>query len=122
MRTGTRVKTKKAKKCTYLKGGVCKEHGEGARLKWKPVTTWEAGPDGRRVKNVTRKYEYVCDLDMVDGRKLEQRRLSFAADTLMHVAGNTNKGHLGTLRTDASTGAKNSASTAQNGGNVIDEK
>ena len=74
------------------------------------------------MKTVNRKYEYVCDLDMIDGRKLEQRRLSFAADTLMHVAGNTNKGHLGTLRTDTSKGAKNSASTAQNGGNVIDEK
>ena len=69
-----------------------------------------------------RKYEYECDLDMIDGRKLEQRRLSFATDTLIHVAGNTNKGHLGTLKSDASKGAKNKAGTAQNGRNVIDEK
>ena len=56
-------------------------------------------------KTVIRKYEYGCDLDMTGGRKLEQRRLSFAPDTLIHVTGNTKKGHLGISKSDASKGA-----------------
>ena len=64
-------------RCQFLKGGVCKEHGEGARKHWKPVMTTFTGPNGEERRKMTKKLYYVCDLDMSGRKKLRQTRLSF---------------------------------------------
>ena len=64
-------------RCLFLKGGVCKEHGEGARKHWKPVMTTFTGPNAEERRKMTKKLNYVCDLDMSPRKKLRQTRLSF---------------------------------------------
>ena len=64
-------------KCVYMRGGVCVEHGEGARKHYKPVVTRETSPGGGVTVKKTRKMFYVCDLELSGRRRLTQSRLSF---------------------------------------------
>ena len=97
---------------------MCLRHGKKAKLKWKPIATWRTGPEGRKIKTVSRKYSYKCDVDDDRGRGLGQLKLSFTTD----VSGNTKKGYLGTSKIDASKGTKSTAGPALDDRNVVDEK
>ena len=65
-------------RCHYLKGGRCKEQGEGDRKHWKPLMTSYTGPDGEEKRKMTKKLCYVCDLNLNGKKKMKQTRLSFS--------------------------------------------
>ena len=63
---GTRRKEEKSsslmKKCSYTKGGKCREHGTGAREKLITTSTNVIGPDGGITVKREKKKIFVCDV------------------------------------------------------------
>ena len=79
------------------RGGCCTEHGKGVRKHYKPLITKEEGPHGRIVRKMTKKVQWVCDLEP-DVRKMNQSRLSFTRTSLKMTEGDnvdTQQGDLG---------------------------
>ena len=70
-----RGRSPKRGKCTYRRGGVCVEHGPGAKLCWIPMKVPNPAPGE---KKTTRHYYYSCDVGP-RGKVLRQTRLSFGA-------------------------------------------
>ena len=62
--------------CVYTQGGVCKLHGPGAQLRWKPRRKTTVAEDGVKKTNIGREYFYTCDLAPQGGGRLRQSRLS----------------------------------------------
>ena len=62
--------------CTYTEG-VCAIHGEGAILKWRPVST--PGRRGGARKGWKKEYYHECDVGL-SGKKLRQPRLFFKTE------------------------------------------
>ena len=50
------------KKCQYWRGGNCKEHGPGARKKFKPAFKKTVSPGGSVTKKYYQKTYYECDV------------------------------------------------------------
>ena len=75
--------------CSYLPGGVCKIHGPGAKLKWKPIVGKNKKYDKKR------HYFYKCDVEMTRGVKLKQTRLSFGSLKPSLSKKDTEQGYLG---------------------------
>ena len=70
-------KTLMGEHCHYRRGGVCTEHGPGAKRHWKPTWKKTVGRGGRVQYEYTRTYYYTCDLGP-NGRAVGQQRLSFS--------------------------------------------
>ena len=79
-----------AKECQHLRGGVCILHGPGAKMKYKPKMTVTTGPDGKKIRTMTKEHYYQCDLAPPSplvvgeggrGGKLRQTQLSFVKTT-----------------------------------------
>ena len=51
------------KKCSYTKGGKCREHGAGAREKTISTSTNVIGPDGKLTVKRGKKTIFVCDIN-----------------------------------------------------------
>ena len=64
--------------CSYKKGGVCRIHGGGAKLKFKPSWVTTRGANGEEVRTYQKKSYYVCDLGQQGGGRLRQQGISFA--------------------------------------------
>ena len=60
-------KTLLDRKCTYRKGGHCRIHGGGAKLKFRPSWKTVVGPDGKQERVYEKKGYYVCDLGQEGG-------------------------------------------------------
>ena len=73
--------------CSYTKGGICSQHGPGAKRKWRPVSRGDGGVWDKNNK----RYYYVCDLSM-SARKLKQTKLSFEPVTSPRVGMTRNHG------------------------------
>ena len=56
---GQGAQAEETRVCSYLRLGVCRIHGPGARRCWRPIRTPAPGPGGRVV---TRQNYYVCDV------------------------------------------------------------
>ena len=61
--------------CQYTKKGVCKTHGEGAKLHWRGSYVKATRPDGTHYKKYAKEYYYECDLNLMGDRKLKQAKL-----------------------------------------------
>ena len=72
---GTVTPSMTTTRCVYTKGGVCREHGEGARKHYMETFIGENGEKRRRVKE--RRVYYVCDTDLTGMKKLRQTKISF---------------------------------------------
>ena len=60
----------------YRKGGVCKEHGPGAKERWKPIYKVVTDKEGKQTTVSSKKYFLVCDTGL-GNKKLRQTTLSF---------------------------------------------
>ena len=72
--------TVERRKCTYTKGGKCREHGAGAKERWKPTSTNVIGPDGKLTVKKGIKYFFVCDINK-DKKKQTQTSRSVKKTT-----------------------------------------
>ena len=113
---GARVRTPARPRCQFLKGGVCKEHGAGAKRHWKPIIRTEIGPGGVARAVSGRKYFYECDLDLSGRRRMSQSRLSFSQTpgrTPVRGGDDTLQGDLGS--DDTSKEGQSTAGAAEDG-------
>ena len=72
--------TQEKKTCVYRKRGVCKEHGPGAKERWKPVIRVVTDKEGKKTTVKGKKYFFVCGTGL-GTRKLKQTTLSFTKTT-----------------------------------------
>ena len=108
-------------KCVYKRGGVCKEHGKGAKKHSRPVVTREVGPGGEIVVTKSKKMFYVCDLSLERGRRLRQSRLSFM-NTPERPSGMTDTQDDNLNISDASTEGQNFINRGDVRRGLVDEK
>ena len=108
-----------------MKGGRCKIHGEGAKLKWKPVPTKQVGPGGEVKHSTERYYFYKCDLDITGQKQIRQVGLENMVKKtatwpyVSHVANGTKKGELGIL--GASKEGEDKSAVQTTGPELVDE-
>ena len=75
MSTSTPVASTRPPPCVYLKGGICDQHGPGAKRRWRLRKKETINLVGAGVKTVmTREYYYTCDVGP-GGKKNIQTRL-----------------------------------------------
>ena len=77
---GSSSLTQDKKTCPYRKGGVCKEHGPGAKERWKPIYKVVTDKEGKQTTVSSKKYFLVCDTGL-GNKKLRQTTLSFNKTT-----------------------------------------
>ena len=87
-------------KCVYTKGGVCREHGEGAKRHEKPVIETFVGKNGKERRRVKENIVvYVCDTDLTGEKKMKQSTISFTRKQIDGEGGgdtsSTTRGDLG---------------------------
>ena len=111
--------------CVHEKGGRCNVHGEGAKLKWKPVQTRQVGPGGKVILSTKREYFYKCDLDMTGQKRMKQVGLENMVKKtttwphVSHVANDTKQGDLGVL--GASKEGEDESAVQTTGPVLVDE-
>ena len=111
--------------CVHEKGGRCNVHGEGAKLKWKPVQTRQVGPGGKVILSTKREYFYKCDLDMTGQKRMKQVGLENMVKKtttwphVSHVANDTKQGDLSVL--GASKEGEDESAVQTTGPVLVDE-
>ena len=107
---------RKKKRCQYLRGGNCVEHGPGATKYFEPGHKLVTGPDGGLVKKYYKKTVYRCDVAPGGVNRLRQTQLtSLMTSPMSNKGGDDTQAGVGENCSNFSLSTSTAGKDAQNG-------